>query len=308
LAAFTLLRHEDLPADPRSALVAQLGCIPRPPMSLHKLLSPGFMDNANSAELSDIIMGEALIAAKVLAMVNSPFYGLRQPVVSLGQAMIFLGLNSVRSICLRYLMDESFQASSAALRQRYDEVTRASAIASELGNRLSLKLGLAAPGALVTQIVLSFLGQLATASLLHQQGQAGAVPAGLLERSRDEQDKLGLCASEIGGLLMHRWGLPASIADEVCAIDRLLVTPAAALASERSARLALCFLCARLGERLASGALTELSSFDPAAETGPDFFHLQGHLDTPALVRLVEALHSSELSQTVRTLLGQPRR
>jgi len=36
-----------------------------------------------------MVMAEPQIAAKVLVMVNSPFYGLRSPLGSIGQAVTF---------------------------------------------------------------------------------------------------------------------------------------------------------------------------------------------------------------------------
>jgi HD-like signal output (HDOD) protein len=302
LADFELLRHDEMPPERLAALVADLRSIPRPPVSLHKLVSPSFLENAGSVELSELIMGEALIAAKVLATVNSPMFGLREPVLSIGQGIVFLGLNSVRSICLRYLLDKSFKAVSPALRRRYDLILKASAIASELATRLSVKLELPQPGALVTQVVLAYLGQLATVSLLHQQGNDSLPPAGLQDRARDEQHQLGLAAAEIGGLLMEIWGLPSGIVDDVRDIDRLLVAPINGRDLERRLRQALCYLCARLGDRLASGELADLADFDLAGDAGSELFYLHASLTAPQETQLADALRSHDVLHAVRQL------
>jgi HD-like signal output (HDOD) protein len=302
LADFTLIRHDELPPERRAALVADLSSIPRPPVSLHKLVSPSFLERAGSVELSELIMGEALIAAKVLATVNSPMFALSQPVLSIGQGIIFLGLNSVRSICLRYLLDESFKATSPGLRQRYDAILKASAIAGELGSRLSVKLELPQPGVLVTQIVLAYLGQLATASLLYQQGNDSLPPTRLQDRVRDEQQQLGLAAAEIGGLLMEIWGLPSGIVDDVRDIDRLLVAPIGGRDPDRRIRQALGYLCVRLGDRLASGELTDLAGFDLAGDAGPELFYLHASLTAPLEAQLADALHSPDVLHAVQQL------
>ena len=307
LADFTLIRHDELPPERRAALVADLSSIPRPPVSLHKLVSPSFLERAGSVELSELIMGEALIAAKVLATVNSPMFGLSQPVLSIGQGIIFLGLNSVRSICLRYLLDESFKATSPGLRQRYDAILKASAIASELGTRLSVKLELSQPGVLVTQIVLAYLGQLATASLLYQQGNDALAPPGLQDRARDEQQQLGLAAAEIGGLLMEIWGLPSGIVDDVRDIDCLLVAPIGGRDPERRLRQALCYLCVRLGDRLAGGELTDLADFDFAGDFGPELFYLHASLTAAQEAQLADALRSPDVLHVVQQLTSAVR-
>lgn len=301
------------------ALVAALRHIPRPPAALHKLLSPHFLDQASSGELSELISGEAQIAAKVLATVNSPAYGLQQPVASIGHAVTFLGLNTVRGICLQYLLDDAFKAQDPVLQKTHARLWRASALASELCGRLAPRLGLAEPGALVAQVLLSFLGHVTTATLMRQQ--AGSPPPdGLLARIHWSQERLGLGASEIGGLLLREWGLPPAIVDEVTAIDRMVVTPAGTLPPARAQRLAVAYFCARLGERLALAADNlqrdlpgdlplDLASPDPLADAGPDGYHLRSHLASPALARLADHLRAPAVANPVLGLLraaGQP--
>lgn len=303
LAAFCWAGPDALEPDRRQALVAAIRNIPRPPAALHQLLSPQFLDRASSSELSELITGEAQIAAKVLATVNSPFYGLRQPVGSIGQAVTFLGLNTVRGICLQYLLNDSFKARHATLKQAYDQIWAASALASECCTKLSQKLSMSDNGTLVAQVLLSFLGHLASATLLLQHPSASPLAEGLLDRIRREQDELGLSAAEIGGLLLQEWRLPAAIIDEVREIDRMLVTPADSLPPQRSQRLAVAYVSARLGERLARAeAEVDLAGFDATAEPGADFFHLRAHLAAPALARLNDHLGAADLNRALRGL------
>lgn len=304
LTGLQLLEVQALPAARLQALLTELRSLPRPPRALHQLVSPEFLGKASSAELSELVMGEPVVAARVVATVNSPFYGLQRPVSSIGQAVTFLGLNSVRGICLQYMLDESFKAGDPALKKHFDDLWRASSIASELCLNLAQKLQLAEPGVLATQLVLSFLGRFASATLLQRQGLSPQPGAGLLARSQLEQEKLGLSAGEIGFVLLQDWTLPAPIIEDVRAIDRILVTPAEALERSRGARLALCYLCARLGERIVQGQLTDLSGFDPLAEDGADFFQLRSHLAQPALSRLPELLRAPDLVRTLSRMLA----
>lgn len=306
LGAFQWLAHESLAPDRRQALVTAVRRIPRPSAALHQLLSPQFLDRASSNELSDLITGEARIAAKVLATVNAPYYGLKRPVAGIGQAVTFLGLNTVRSICMQSLLDDSFKPTDAGLKQAYSQIWHASALASELCTRLAGKLGLPDSGALVAQVLLSFLGHLATATLLTAQ-DAEATPVGgsLLDRTRDAQARLGLGPSEIGALLLQEWGLPAAIVDDVRAIDRLLVTAAGDRPAASSHRLAVAHLCARLGEHMAAGgpvtpgSLAGLAAGQTMAEDG---FHLRTHLAAPVLARLPEHLKAADLARALQAL------
>lgn len=303
LASFHWFLPDSLAAERQQALVATLRTIPRPPAALQQLMSPQFLARASSGELSDLITGEVRIAVKVLATVNSPFYGLRQPVSSIGQAVTFLGLNSVRSLCLQYLLDDSFKASNAEQRRIYDQIWSASALASELCAKLAPRLALPDSGAMVAQVLLSFLGHLGAASLLLSEPGVPAPGADLLARCRWSQQALGLTPAEIGGLLLREWSLPESIVEQVCSIDRVLVTPADALPSRHSQSLAVAYLCARLGEYLtAADAPTDLAGFDPRHAPGEDFFHLRGYLAAPGLARLNDHLHGADIQRCLQAL------
>ena len=156
----------------------------------------------------DLISAEPLIAAKVLATVNSPLYGLNQAVNSIGQAVTYLGLNTVRSLCIQYIVRSSFMSDSSNRRQLLDETWSASAMASELAQRLTQGVGVDDRGALVSAVVLSFLGRVAVVATTPRAILDTLPTQGLLEREVAEQSRLGLCSAEIGRLLMTEWGLP----------------------------------------------------------------------------------------------------
>jgi len=107
----------------------------------------------------------------------------------------------------------------------------------------------------------------------------------------------------MGDLLMRAWALPPNVSDEVRDIDRVLTTPAQAFKAQRGARLALCYLSARLGERLASGELRDFAAFDLAAEQSPEFFFMRQHLADPELARLPEFLAAPELLSATRRMI-----
>jgi HD-like signal output (HDOD) protein len=308
LAAFHLQLADELPEDRRQALVATFKDIPRPPKLLHRLLSPDFVNEASSTQLVDMIVGEPLIAAQVLKTINSPMYGLKAPVSSIGQAVTYLGLNTVRGICLRYILIASFKADSPERKQRLDAAWDASALASELTQQLSQRLGFEDRGSLVSAVVLSFLGRLATtASMSHEQ--LAAIPAqGSLDRMAAEQRTLGLSSGQIGRLLMQFWGLPTSLVEDAAAIDTVMVVPSSAFEAERGNRLALCFVCARVGERLAERRLANLSGFNPQDAADPELFHLQGHLARPPLARLSQIVQSPDMDLAMQQMLGAIRR
>lgn len=305
LSSFHWMRSRDLASARRHGLMAAIKGIPRPPQSLQQLLSPSFFARASLPELSEMVTGEPLIAAKVLAAINAPFYGLHQPVTSIEPAVTMLGMDTVRSICVQYLLAQAFKPELAASQESFDTIWRASAIASELAVRLGKALNLPDRGAIATKVVLVFVGHLATASLMPHNAVNDWLVLDRLRRAQLEQEVMGLPAGEIGGLLLRLWHLPSALVRDVCAISRVLVTPMSEVDPAHIPRLGLSYLCIRLGERLALGQLPSLEAYDTAADIGPDTFYLQEYLEHPALIHLNDTLRSSELRAAVQQMLGK---
>lgn len=275
-------------------LVAHLSEIRRPPQALHKLVSAEYLAEASSAQLSDLVMVEPELAANVLATVNSPLYGLARPVASVGQAITYIGTTTVRTICLQYLLSASFVAHTPRLQRLYAETWNASVLGSELCFKLAHQLRLPDPGELTTRVLLSFIGRFATYSLLPEDVAVQAWNATFVEAIRIEQEHLGLSAAAFGGLLLQEWGVPESLVSGVIRIERVLVTPLSGARAQDDGRAALCYACARIGERLANGHLASLKEFSFADQIEPDFYHLAGYLEHPMLSRLDACLHQAE--------------
>lgn len=304
LAAYQMARAGDMPPARRDAYLQTFKDVPRPPKLLRHLMSPEFLDAAKATQLVELINAEPLIAAKVLSAVNSPLYGLKSQVTSAGQAVTYLGLNQVRSLCLQYILISAFKADSPERQQALDQTWRASALASELTHQLCIRLDIPQPGSVVSAVVLSFLGRLATTATM-PRALLKQIPArDLLARAVAEQQTMGLPASEIGRLLMEQWGLPPSVVAEAADIDRLLVSPAGTLNPGRAAGLVLGYLAARLGEALACGEMPDLQAVDLSALPANEFFHVRGHLADPRLARLQEYLRLPAVNGELQRMLA----
>lgn len=284
-------------------LMAALRQLPRPPGALHQLMAPDFVQNATSTELASVVMGEPAIAARVIATANSPLYGLQQPVSSIGQATTFLGLASVRQMCLQYMLAECFQPRDAAQRQEFDILWRASSIAGELCLQLAPRLRIPEANRLVTLLVLSFLGRQAGAALLPDASVLPDMDA--FERALHEQAELGLASHELGRLLMRAWELPNDLADEARTLSALRFDPDRVLPPEREAALTLGAVCALLGERVARGQVgTEL--YAPATDTTPDLAAMRRRLARPPLDQLSQELRSVPVLRLLARYVSRP--
>ena len=296
LDALAWIRAESLPERQRLAIAAVFKHVPRPPRLMQQLISPEVVNNASLDELADLIGSEPLVATRVLASANSAMFGLTTPVKGVHQAISTLGLITLRILCLQYLMIRSFKADSPERQTLLTNLWNASSLASELCLKVARAIGRPDPGRLVTLVVLSFLGRLACTATM-PRGLLATIPVGsFLERTRNEQAALGLSTAEIGGLLMHDWDLPASLIDDVRRVDPCLVERAPAL------DLAVCYLCARLGEKLASGDLLQLADFDLVRDESADFHRIQARLARPDWQAMAEALHDPALCESVEKM------
>lgn len=289
-----LVRHELLAAPKRQALLKRLQLIPRPPRALQQLVSPEFLARASSSELAELVMTEPMVAARVMAAVNAPLYGLRKPVTSVGQAITFLGLNTVRSLALQHLLRDTMPTQDRQLRQEFDVLWSTSATASELCLLVAKRLHLPDAAGMSTQLVLHFLGRFAAAALQPRSTDPAAQASTLRERALAEERSLGLSAGEIGTMLMHEWRLPDIMMVRTRDIARIVFVDAPAPDTRYAARLALCALCAALAERIARGELRELQTYDAAHDTHEDARRLAAHLEAPTLAALTGALREHE--------------
>ncbi|EEF25892.1 conserved hypothetical protein, partial [Ricinus communis] len=287
LQTLKLCKADELDAAALQSLMLRISNIPRPPRSFIKMISGNALATATSDELAELVMGEPLIAAKVIARVNAPMYGLSKPVVNVGQAITFLGMNSVRTICVQYLLEESFKADIPQRQAIFDDIWTSSALASDLCFRLAQKLSLPNPGVISTLTVLSYVGHIAAAYLL-PANEIEVSKAELVERVRVEQVSLGIAGGEISRLLMQAWALPNELVQAVSGIDRMLFSDANQEVDALQDQAALCYLCARLGERLVHGDVTVPLSIETLDAVGDDFFHLLPRLHSATFNKLAE--------------------
>ena len=69
--------------------------------------------HANASHINAIMVKDPAMAAKMLRMVNSVYYGLREPVNDLEKAILILGFKTVRSIALSVSVLNAFQQQNA---------------------------------------------------------------------------------------------------------------------------------------------------------------------------------------------------
>lgn len=188
-------------------------------------------------DLVRVIMLDPTLTAQVLKLVNSSFYGLAQRVSSLAQAVVLLGMNTVKNIAVSTAL-----LSTVYLRDRRSPIPPDAFWRHCLGVAVACRMLARSRGADAETGELYFI-----AGLLHDIGKILFVRAdaerysrAILE-SRDhgvclwfaEMAHFGCTHMESGALLARTWNLDASLAQVIeChhRRDRAPVLPAAAAA------------------------------------------------------------------------------
>lgn len=173
------------------------------------------LDNsaANMDELSQVLELDPGLAAKILRISNSAYYGMRKRVSSLKLALVVLGVREVRDIILGISIFEAFckaRVPAGAAQRVWMECLRTAAFA----RMLCQELGLALQDEEFIAGLLSGVGQLVFyrefgyeyASLRQRHNSwRGLLPA--------ECELAGCTHPEVAMALADRWNLPHSLAD-----------------------------------------------------------------------------------------------
>jgi len=82
--------------------------LPALPQTLVRLLEECSDNNVELPEVASIVARDATIAAKILNLANSAFLGTRARFLSIEQAVIYLGIDTVRNLAISVSVHESF--------------------------------------------------------------------------------------------------------------------------------------------------------------------------------------------------------
>ncbi|NLJ29546.1 MAG: HDOD domain-containing protein [Deltaproteobacteria bacterium] len=86
--------------------IFQINDFPPMPISLERLLEVIQNEVASIKELESIVQYDQTLSAKIMRIANSSYYGFRGKISTLARAMVLMGFEEVRSICLCTLLRE----------------------------------------------------------------------------------------------------------------------------------------------------------------------------------------------------------
>ncbi len=203
---------------PLKALISRLDTLPSLPVLYARIVRALQSPDTTVAEVAGIIGSDPPMAAKILQLVNSAYFGLRRPVSNLHQGIGLLGLDTIKTLVLTAQVFASFEA--AGIRAyRVESLWQHSAAVGWLARRIVEEecggeemLHDATMGGLLHDV-----GKLILASNLPNiyEKVMGLARMKALGITGAERQLFGAAHAEVGAYLFGLWGLPEAVIEAV---------------------------------------------------------------------------------------------
>lgn len=173
-------------------------------------------DEANVDKIAETVSLDPALSTKMLKTVNSSFYGLPKTIGSVHQAIVVLGLNSVKTLALGFsLVGKLTQAGG----QGFDHLAfwRRSLYCATTAKHLCEKLNIVQAEEVFMASLLQDVGVLAFVQVLGDEYFAiNQLARGDHRKlSQLESQQLGGDHTEVGGALAESWGLPPLLVESI---------------------------------------------------------------------------------------------
>lgn len=172
--------------------------------------------STSAGDINEVISKDVSLSAKILKLVNSPYYGFPRRITTITYAVVILGFNTVRNLALSAFIFDAFKKGKA---KEFDlegfwqysigTAISASAVAKKTGLWQDEEAFMAGLLHGVGKIIMNQFMPDDLSRVVQQ------VKAKDCLFSEAERDLLGYNHTEVGGALLEKWNLPEAIVDAV---------------------------------------------------------------------------------------------
>lgn len=184
--------------------------LPTLPGIVFKLAKMAENPDTTTEQMGKVISKDHILAAKLLKLVNSSFYGFPQRISSLNSAIILLGFSVIKSLIISASIFEIMEKQDVELWQH----SLGCAVVSSV---LAKRLGLSEPEEISTASLIHDIGKVAIKMEL--PGEYEKIAAMVREQQismRDaEMEVIGFDHAEVGGWLAKSWNLPNKLVEPI---------------------------------------------------------------------------------------------
>jgi HD-like signal output (HDOD) protein/CheY-like chemotaxis protein len=200
------------------ALIARTTSLPSAPSIYREVVRILQAPAASAHQIGTLLSRDMGMTAKILQLVNSAFFGLQRHITSAEDAVMFLGIDTVKALALSVSAFSSFDASQCP-RFSIENAQRHGAEVASMARNIAKS----------QQAPKTVMDDSFVAGLLHDVGQLvfvahhpdqydrvlNAVAAGEGTTSQAEIRVFGTTHAEVGSYLLWLWGLPDSVVEAV---------------------------------------------------------------------------------------------
>jgi diguanylate cyclase (GGDEF)-like protein len=171
-------------------------------------------EDLDLSQIAATIGKDPALSAKVLRLVNSPVFALRNEVRTVPHALALLGLNAVRTLALSFSLVRDLRKSQQTGLQAY---WKRSIIAAVAARELAIELRFSAPDEAFLAALLQDIGILALGRTVGRDYETVATQAGddHFRLADLERAAFGSDHAEVGAWLLRTWKLPEPLRNAV---------------------------------------------------------------------------------------------
>ncbi|MEO0423077.1 MAG: HDOD domain-containing protein [Pseudomonadota bacterium] len=208
-------RRRSLSADERAReQLTRLRNLPALPRTHRELMDELREDEPNLTLVAEILADDAAMSAKLLQLINSPYFGVREEVTAIKQAVVLLGLDTLHDLATSHALFQAFTGRVDA--DSVEHLWREGHVVAALTDRLSrhLELDESTRGELRLAAFVHDIGRLALLSIDGNayEGLTTLQGAALLEAERSH---FGIDHAGAGAYVLDLWGLPETLVQAV---------------------------------------------------------------------------------------------
>lgn len=185
--------------------------IPTLPVISMQILRLFRNDNISIRQIEELVEKDPPLAAKILKLVNSSFYGLLNRVSSIEHAIIILGVNEVRSIAMGFAVQNHFKTHSNGFEPAM--FWKHSIICSQIAKFLSKYFNMVDDGTYFLAGLIHDIGKLVVDQYFPDEFKAiiAYITSNRSTFSKAEKDLLGVTHYQIGAKLLRQWNFPEKV-------------------------------------------------------------------------------------------------
>jgi HD-like signal output (HDOD) protein len=198
--------------------IEEIGSLPTIPAAAQRAMALARDESASMRQIAEVISQDQALAATVLRVVNSAYYGLRERIGTLPLALTVLGVREITNLVLGISLLSAFPSLSDNEPFSREALWRASARCAYAAKTLADGVGLGRLGSesfvggLVHDIGLIILDEYRHDELIDTLRSARQTG---LELIVAEMDRLGTTHASIGAWLAERWAFPDPLVEAI---------------------------------------------------------------------------------------------